>query len=68
MENSKNSKKMENLKNFKKKWKIQKYKKNGKIQKYKKIEKQKKVPLMKTWQTGIMVAKKKISAKKVKTW
>ena len=23
---------------------------------------------MKTWQTGVMVAKKKISAKKVKTW
>ena len=30
----------------------------NKNKKYKKIEKQKKVPLMKTWQTGIMVAKK----------
>ena len=46
---------MENLKNSKKKWKILKKSKN---KKYKKIEKQKKVPLMKTWQTGIMVAKK----------
>ena len=34
-------------------------KKMEKLKKYKKIEKQQKVPLMKTWHTGIMVAKKK---------
>ena len=33
-------------------------KKKSKREKYKKIEKLKKVPLMKTWHIGIMVAKK----------
>ena len=33
----------------------------------KKLKKEKKVPLMKTWQTGIMVAKKMRSTKMVKT-
>ena len=38
--------------------KISKIQKNQKDKNSKKIEKHKKVPLMKTWQTGIMVAKK----------
>ena len=34
----------------------------------KKLKNKKKSVIDETWQTGIMVAKKKISAKKVKTW
>ena len=62
MKNSKNPKKWKILKILKK-WKILKILKNSKIQKNQKDKntkklKNKNVPLMKTWQTGVMVAKK----------